>query len=167
MSSHWAKDMIEVMTNRGMITGYGDGTFRPNETVERQHIAIMFNRVINVTPIQEAVPFQDISSSHPYYEAITQLQRAGIVEGSNGGFHPTAALTRAELAKMIVLGFGLTPGGRSTFQDVTPTHWSYNYIAVLGDLAIVHGDQGSFKPNEPVTRAEFTAMMYRAFNLIQ
>ncbi|WP_369436420.1 S-layer homology domain-containing protein [Lysinibacillus fusiformis] len=67
----------------------------------------------------------------------------------------------------MVLAFGLTPGGTSIFQDVPKTHWSYAYIAALADQGVVLRDKGNFKPGEPVTRAQFVAMMYRAFNRIK
>ncbi|WP_431029989.1 InlB B-repeat-containing protein [Lysinibacillus sp. LZ02] len=164
ISKNWARDMIEDMATQGVITGYPDGTFRPNAPIQRQHVAIMFARAFELTPKRATVPFSDVSTSHPYYEAITLLQQAGIVDGANGAFKPNAPMTRAQMAKVIVLAFGLTPGGTSTFNDVPPTHWSYDYIAALENAGISLGDNGNFKPDEPVTRAQFVAFMYRAMN---
>ncbi|MEG0473279.1 MAG: S-layer homology domain-containing protein, partial [Solibacillus sp.] len=66
--------------------------------------------------------------------------------------------------KILILAFEITPGGTSTFQDVPTTHWSYGYIAALADNGIALGDNGNFRPYEPVTRAQFVAFMYRALN---
>ncbi|MEG0473331.1 MAG: S-layer homology domain-containing protein, partial [Solibacillus sp.] len=165
ISTNWAKDMIEDIAARGIITGYPDGSFRPNEPIKREHVAVMFARTFELAAQREAVSFSDVSTSHPYYEAITKLQQAGIIDGSDGAFNPNESLTRAQLAKILVLAFGLTPGGTSTFQDVPTTHWSHDYIAVLADVGIALGDNGNFKPNEPVTRAQFAAFLYRALNL--
>ncbi|MFF5993837.1 S-layer homology domain-containing protein [Lysinibacillus sp. KU-BSD001] len=84
--------------------------------------------------------------------------------GANGAFKSNAPMTRAQMAKVIVLAFGLTPGGTSTFNDVPRTHWSYDYIAALENVGISLGDNGNFKPDEPVTRAQFVAFMYGAMN---
>ncbi|MFJ7734765.1 S-layer homology domain-containing protein [Lysinibacillus sp. NPDC097287] len=165
ISTNWAKDMIEDIAARGIITGYPDGSFRPNEPIRREHVAVMFARAFELTPKREATQFSDVPTSHPYYDAITKLQQAGIIDGSNGKFNPNEPLTRAQLAKILVLAFGLTPGGTSTFQDVPTTHWSYDYIAALADVGIALGDNGNFRPDEPVTRAQFVAFMYRALNL--
>lgn len=165
ISNNWARDMIEVIAERGIIMGYPDGTFRPNESITRQHIAVIFARAFELTTKREATPFSDVPQNHPYYDSITKLQQAGIVDGSNGAFNPNAPMTRAQMAKILVLAFGLTPGGTSTFQDVPATHWSYDYICALADSAIALGDNGNFKPDEPVTRAQFVAFMYRALNL--
>jgi len=165
ISNNWARDMIEDTAGRGIITGYPDGTFRPNESIKRQHIAVMFTRAFELTTKREAVPFSDVPQNHPYYDSITKLQQAGIVDGSNGAFNPNAPMTRAQMAKILVLAFGLTPGGTSTFQDVPATHWSYDYISALADSGIALGDNGNFKPDEPVTRAQFVAFMHRALSL--
>ncbi|GAB6928898.1 hypothetical protein JCM10914A_28810 [Paenibacillus sp. JCM 10914] len=165
ISGHWAKGMIEELASRGIITGYPDGSFHPNESIQRQHMALIFVRAFELEPTREAVTFSDVSSSHPYYEAISSLQQAGIVDGTNGRFNSNEPVTRAQMAKTVALALKIKPGGTSTFQDVPMAHWSYHYIAALADLEIVLGDKGKFKPNEPVTRAEFVAMMYRALNL--
>lgn len=165
ISTNWAKDMIEDIAARGIITGYPDGSFRPNAPIKREHVAVMLARAFELTQKREATQFSDVPTSHPYYESITKLQQAGIIDGSNGAFNPSESLTRAQLAKILVLAFGLTPGGTSTFQDVPKTHWSYDYIAALADVGIALGDNGNFRPDEPVTRAQFVAFMYRALNL--
>lgn len=167
LSGHWAKGMIEELASQGIIAGYPDGSFHPNEHIKRHHMALLFTRAFKFEPIREAVSFSDVSPSHPYYEAIMSLQQAGIVDGANGAFNPNHSLTRSEMAKILTLAFEIKPGGTVAFQDVPTTHWSYDYIAALAELEIVLGDNGKFKPDEPVTRAQFVAMMYRALNVIQ
>uniref|UniRef100_UPI0025558769 InlB B-repeat-containing protein n=1 Tax=Lysinibacillus sp. fls2-241-R2A-57 TaxID=3040292 RepID=UPI0025558769 len=163
---NWAQDMIKEVAKRCIIIGYPDGTFRPNDMTQRQHVVLMIDRALQPIPIRESVSFSDVPKSHPYYEQITRLQRAGIVDGSNEAFRPNAYITRAQMAKMMVLAFGLTPAGNSTFKDVDPSHWASGYIAALADHNIALGDEdGNFRPNENLTRAQFTAFMYRALNL--
>lgn len=165
IAGHWAKEMIEEIASQGIITGYSDGSFRPNEFIQRQHVALLFYRAFEFEPTRNALTFSDVTANHPYYEAITTLQQAGIVDGSQGKFNPNALMTRAQLAKVVTLALKIELGGSSTFQDVPPTHWSYGYIAALAELEIVIGDNGKFKPDEPVTRAQFVAILYRALNL--
>ncbi|TKI69183.1 hypothetical protein FC756_09445 [Lysinibacillus mangiferihumi] len=165
IAGHWAKEMIEEIASQGIITGYPDGSFRPNEFIQRQHVALLFYRAFEFEPTRNAITFSDVNANHPYYEAITTLQQAGIVDGSQGKFNPNALMTRAQLAKVVTLALKIALGGTSTFQDVPPTHWSYAYIAALAELEIVIGDNGKFKPDEPVTRAQIVAILYRALNL--
>ncbi|WP_285398368.1 leucine-rich repeat protein [Lysinibacillus sp. fls2-241-R2A-57] len=166
IDNNWAKEMIEEIAKRCIIKGYPDGTFRPNDMIQRQHVVLMIDRALQLTPIRGAVSFSDVPKSHVYYEQITRLQRAGIVDGSNGEFRPNAYITRAQMAKILVLAFDLTPEGNSTFKDVDSSHWASGYIATLADHNIALGDEnGNFRPNENLTRAQFTAFMYRALGL--
>ena len=162
---HWARDIIEEIAAQGIITGYEDGTFRPNESVLRKHIAVMLQRALDLQAIRQVNGFSDVPKNHTYYDAIMELANAGITDGDKGNYNPDAPMTRAQLAKVLVLTFGLTPGGNSTFKDVSENHWSYPYIAALADAGIALGEDGNFRPNEPVTRAQFVAMLYRALNL--
>jgi len=165
ISNHWAKDMIGELAGKGIITGYPDGSFHPNEFIQRQHVALLFYRAFEFEPTRQAAAFLDVDSNHSYYEAIMTLKQAGIVDGSSGKFNPTAFLTRAQMAKIVALALKLEPGGVNNFQDVSKAHWSYAYIAALAKNGIVLGDNGKFRPDEPVTRAEIVAMLYRALNL--
>ncbi|MHA7965828.1 InlB B-repeat-containing protein [Paenibacillus sp. CAU 1782] len=165
ISGHWAQEMIEELNNKGIIAGYPDGTFRPNEYIQRQHMALIFTRSFKFEPTREAAAFSDVSPSHPSYNSITLLQQAGIIDGTNNKFNLVEPVTRAQMAKIVALALGIEPGGISPFQDVPSTHWSYAYIAALAKLEIVLGNNGNFNPDEPVTRAEFVAMIFRALNL--
>ncbi|MGE7945808.1 InlB B-repeat-containing protein [Lysinibacillus sp. NPDC093688] len=166
IDNNWAKDMIEQIANQCIIKGYPDGTFRPDDMIQRQHAVLIIDRTLPLTPIREALPFLDVPHNHPYYEQIALLQQAGIVDGSKGAFHPNTYITRAQMAKMLVLAFGLTPEGSSTFKDVKPTHWASSYISALEDHNIALGDkEGNFRPDENLTRAQFSAFMYRALGL--
>ncbi|WPK10302.1 putative Ig domain-containing protein [Lysinibacillus louembei] len=158
---HWAKEMIEELTALGIIQGFEDGTFRPNAPISRMHVAVLLSRVFSLDAVREADGFSDVPSTHPYYEAIQALQQAGIIDGASGAFLPAENMTRAQLAKVLVGVLGLTPEGTSSFADVASTHWSAGYIATLEREGITLGDNGHFRPNEPVTRAQFVAFLYR------
>ncbi|WP_313373200.1 InlB B-repeat-containing protein [Lysinibacillus pakistanensis] len=159
---HWAWTMIQTMAKQGVITGYSDGTFKPNAPVQRQHVALMLARAMELEPKKEALAFNDISATHPYAEVIQRVQQAGLFDGVNGNFNPTANMTRAQMAKILVLAFHLTSTEKETFHDVPATHWAYDYIAILAANGIALGDNGYFRPEDPVTRAQFAAFLYRA-----
>jgi len=166
-SSHWAKEEIDEIACRSIIKGYPDGTFKPNESIKREHVAVMFTSTFELTPIRGTIKFNDVPTNHMYYDAITQVYQAGIFEGvSNGKFNPDANMTCAQMAKVVVLAFRLESSETSTnvFRDVPSTHWAKNYISTLADYGIAFGDNGDFKPEEPVTRAQFVSFMYRVLN---
>lgn len=165
IESHWARGMIEELVAQGIIKGYEDSTFRPNELISRQHVALLLSRAFTLDPIRSAVAFSDVSPKHTYYEAILTLQQAGIIDGKDGAFLPSENMTRAQLAKVLVGVMGLKPEGTASFIDVSNDHWSTGYIAVLEREGIALGDNGAFHPKESVTRAQFVAFLYRIIQL--
>ena len=159
---HWGWQMIQEMAKQGIIIGYPDGTFQPNVPIQRQHVALMLTRALELEPKKEALAFNDIPESHMYFEVINQVQQAGLFDGIDGNFQPNANMTRAQMAKVLVVAFNLTATEQETFKDVPSTHWAYAYIANLAANGIAIGDQDKFRPNDAVTRAEFTTFLYRA-----
>ncbi|GLC87628.1 InlB B-repeat-containing protein [Lysinibacillus piscis] len=167
IATSWAKDMIEDIAGRCMIKGYPDGTFKPDAPIQRQHVAVLFARAFELAPTREIISFNDIPVEHLYYDAIMKVYQAGIFDGIDGQFKPNAYITRAQMAKVFVLAFGLDTNGTSTatFKDVPATYWAKDYITTLAEYGIALGDNGHFKPDESVTRAQFVAFMYRALHL--
>ena len=162
IENHWAREMIEALATQGIIKGYEDGTFRPNEPISRQHVVALFTQAFEFETIRPATVFSDVAQNHIYYDEIMTMQRAGIIDGTNGTFAPAAYLTRAQLAKVLVGTLQLTPKGSSSFKDVSSSHWSVGYIAALERKGIALGDNGYFRPEAPVTRAQLAAFLYRA-----
>lgn len=161
---HWGWAMIQGMARQGIITGYQDGTFKPNAPIQRQHAALILTRALALETKKDAREFNDIPKSHLYFGVIDQVQQAGLFEGIDGNFQPTTNMTRAQMAKVLVLAFNLTSSNKDTFKDVPKTHWAHNFIAILAGNGITIGDNGNFRPNDPVTRAEFVAFLYRALH---
>jgi len=107
-SSAWYYESIASAYNKGIITGYADGTFGINDKVTRQDMAVMVYRAANaagltVNVMTAEINFQDADQIADYAkEAVTALQRAGVINGvSDTEFAPTATATRAQAAKII------------------------------------------------------------------
>ncbi|MEY2370740.1 InlB B-repeat-containing protein [Lysinibacillus capsici] len=162
IENHWAQDMIEALATQGIIKGYEDGTFRPNESISRQHVASLFTRAFEFEVIRPTAAFSDVASNHMYYDAIMTLQQAGIIDGADGAFRPTDNITRAQLAKILANTLQLKSEGKSSFKDVDSNHWSVGYIAALERAEITLGDNGKFHPEASVTRAQLAVFLYRA-----
>ncbi|TKI72385.1 hypothetical protein FC756_01670 [Lysinibacillus mangiferihumi] len=162
IENHWAQEIIEALATQGIITGYKDGTFRPNETISRQHVAVLLTRAFTFEASRPTIAFTDVAPHHPYYHEITILQQAGIIDGVDGAFHPTDQLTRAQLAKILANTLQLQPQTTSSFTDVDSSHWSAEYIGALERAGIALGDNGEFRLEASVTRAQLAAFLYRA-----
>ncbi|WP_203332225.1 S8 family peptidase [Planococcus beigongshangi] len=161
---HWAYDEIREMSSKGVITGYtATGKFEPFHRIRREHVAVMLDRAFPLPVIQAYSPFPDISENYHYFDAIKAVQQAGIFSGNETGFAPKEELTRAQMAKILVLAFDLKADGEHPFPDVAKSHWANDYISILYHTGVTTGSYGEFKLDEKVTRAHFAVFMSRAF----
>ncbi|WP_249901569.1 S-layer homology domain-containing protein [Paenibacillus sp. PK3_47] len=113
------------------------------------------------------VSFSDVPVTHWAAKAIGYASRLGIVEGQpNGVFKGSDNVTRAEFAAMIVRTLSMdTSGANGSFSD-TDGHWAGAYIRALHRAGIVNGaGNGTFKPNQEITRAEMSAILARVLNM--
>ena len=155
--------IIDVMSDSGIINGYSDGTFKPNNTITRAHVAVLISRALDLKAIRPATTFSDVPTTHTYYKDIMALYQAGIVDGSNGKFNPSGSLTRGQLAKILTNAFGLQQQQTTSFKDVPTSNHFNPYIGALAANNITTGyADGTFKPNTTVSRMHFAVFMYRA-----
>ncbi|WP_127495023.1 S-layer homology domain-containing protein [Paenibacillus glycanilyticus] len=147
------------------MTGYSDGTFRPNQSVTRAEMSTMLYRLLSGTlPGKGSVTaFTDVSGSFWASEAIRWGQQVGILSGyPDHSFKPNATITRAEMAAIIAKWLQLDPGAANpAFRDVKG-HWASAHIAAAAKLGYMTGySDGTFRPDQPLTRAEAVVIVNR------
>lgn len=145
------------------VTGYEDGTFRPGQAVSRAECAKMLSFVFKSDDKNENVSvFYDLSSDHWAYDSITTLVSNGVFGGfSDGSFKPDKPMTRAEFCAVIARILDEKGEGSAAFND-TANHWAKNDINALYSKNIVGGyPDGSFKPNNFISRAEAVVAINR------
>lgn len=164
-STYMYHDIIQEMQKKGIINGYPDGTFKPNEKITKQHAAALISRAV---PLKETVPFvqfKDVPKNHLYFEDIKKMQMAGIFEAdSKGNFNPQKTLTRGEMAKALAIAFNLEVKATYDFPDVPQNHPLNEYVRALYSNGITTGDNGKFKPNDPLSRAHYAVFMHRSIH---
>lgn len=141
--------------------GYGDGTFRPDRTMTRAEASQVLYQLLAAKPPVSGTAFDDVPSSQWFYTAINALYQKGVVGGDGSGkFYPNDPITRVEFLKMLCICMGVTGTGSVTYDDVSSDHWGYSYIcaAVAKGWASGYGD-GTFRPDQAMTRAEATKMV--------
>ncbi|MGB9875539.1 MAG: S-layer homology domain-containing protein [bacterium] len=131
--SHWSFKYVEAVHRAGIMKGFPDGTFRPDEPATRANVAVAMIRARDIDPVVflPAPPFPDISG----HWAIKEIETAyvlGIVEGlPDGTFHPDDPIIRAETVTLIdrALGRGPLLEGPVVqhFPDCHPTDWFYGW----------------------------------------
>ncbi|WP_438311831.1 D-alanyl-D-alanine carboxypeptidase family protein [Sporosarcina sp. FA9] len=159
-------DIIHEMQELGVINGYGDGTFRPQLSISRQHVALLLTRTLSLEPIRGRKYFNDLPETSVYHDAIQQVQQAGIMDGDkNGDFNPESLLTRVQLAKVLHLAFDLEIKATYDFHDVPESHWGNSHVRALYSNGITMGDGGLFKPLGTVTRLHYAVFLHRLMNI--
>jgi len=177
---YWAYGYIRWAYCRGIVSGYADGTFRPENNTTRAQISKM---VVLAAGFPLVLPpgaphFSDVSPGNPFYMVIEVAWAHGVISGyADGSFHPYQDVTRAQLSKMVIIGRGLTviTPATATFLDVPTNYWAYSYIETAVAHNIVGGyDCGGpgepcpgryFRPDRYATRAQLSKMLYQAFGL--
>ncbi|MCL6449474.1 MAG: S-layer homology domain-containing protein [Armatimonadetes bacterium] len=103
---HWAALSIGSAAAAGLISGYPDGTFRPDAPVTRAELVVLFLRLLGERAEEGQPLFSDVKPTHWAYGAITRAAAAGFVSGyPDGTFRPDAPVTRAEAAGMAARAF--------------------------------------------------------------
>lgn len=165
--NHWAYNVIEDLHTQGIIHGYGDsGEFRPNNKLTREHAAKMIAIAANLSYKGKIAPFPDVDPTNMFSPHIAALAEKGAINGfPNGDFRPQKNIKRSHVAKIVARAFDIRPGTKKVnFSDVPADHDFYNIIMTLASNGIVsgYGETDEFRPNNPVTRAEFSKMVSRA-----
>ncbi len=104
---HWAKDDIIMMSELGIVKGYSDGTFRPENGITRAEFATMISRFETVKDLEFNSSFIDVTKDHWAYNTINYAKMMGWISGyDDGTFRPNNPITRAEAVTIInrVLG---------------------------------------------------------------
>lgn len=167
IESHHFYDSVRSLASRGIVKGFADGTFKPNQSVTRGQIASVLAQTLGLDTKNVKNPgFKDVKVTDPHYGAIAALVEAGIVKGYNDKtFKPGGSLTRAHIAKMISIGFNLEEVKLtdSPFKDVKAEHWFADYVQALITNEITTGTTPTtFEPNAFVTRGQMASLIVRS-----
>ncbi|MFK2827208.1 S-layer homology domain-containing protein [Bacillus sp. B190/17] len=163
------KSEIEFLTSKGIIMGYPDGTFKPDNPITRLQAVQMILREKGVTDFSN-VPdpgFIDAKPGTPRYGEIAKAVQLGFINGKVNAkgqkyFDPQGFLTRAQMAKILALAYDLKGSYPIAFTDVRADHWAHDSISALAANGITAGySDGSFKPGVNLSRQHFSAFMAR------
>ena len=147
------------------LSGYANGTFEPDRNMTRAEVTTMFARLLAEKMAADQTysnTFSDVAKSHWAANYIGYMQQFGIITGyADGSFRPDASVTRAEFAAIASRFEKLTEGTKS-FSDVPSSHWAAKYINFAATRGWVNGyADGTFRPNNSITRAEVAAVTCR------
>lgn len=159
-------DHKEESTHMAYIVGYTDGKFHPEGQITRAEAATIFFRLMSDSSRSRywktSNPFRDVADNAWYNTAVSTLYNAGVITDSTTNFRPNEAITRAELAVMAANFTDQSVNRVSSFNDVPRNYWAADEIALAEYMGWIEGyPDGSFRPNNSISRAEAVAIINR------
>ena len=168
IEGHWAKTVVEEMAAKGVLNGFEDGTFRPDESVTREQFAKILVETLKIAGNTTNIKFVDIEEDRWSKDYIYRASRYLTGYENNGKyfFRPTEASVREDVAVAVVQAEGL--------QTEKPDYTLLNqfsdsgeisegikkYVAIAVKNEIMRGKDGYFDPQGNLTRAEVSQLMY-------
>lgn len=160
-NGNFAENYINTLTSKGVISGYPDGSFRPNNTVARAEALKMITKSKILVDrgfgydFSATSSFSDVRPSDWFYVTVVTANKKGWISGySDGRFGPGDPVTREQFAKMIVKALGIPSGNGATSFSDTDGSFAKEDIAKLASWGLVSGySDGRFGANDPMTRA--------------
>jgi len=167
---HWAEQVIMKAAKAGWVIGDGDGTFRPDRLLTHAEAAMLLARVLGIPPRTEnpSTGFADDEAIPDWARAtVAALRERGLLIGNpDGTFRPDQPLTRAEAAMLLARALGIPPRTENPStgfaDDEAIPDWARATVAALAQAGYLSGyEDGTFRPDQPITRAEAVALISR------
>ncbi|WP_249897903.1 Ig-like domain-containing protein [Paenibacillus sp. PK3_47] len=151
---------------KAYMTGYTDGTFKPNQSITRAEIASIIARTFNQSPAISGAAYNDVTAGHWAVNAISLVSSSGIMKGyEDGSFKPNQTITRAEMATILSRLITVAGENAVSFSDITG-HWAQAAVEMTARAGIITGyENGTFRPNQSLTRAEAVTIINRALGI--
>ena len=150
------------------LIGYADGTVRPEGKITRAEVATIFFRLLTDDARAKfwmsTNNYTDVPAGKWYNNAISTLSNMGVIGGyADGTFKPDAPISRAEFAKIAVSFSNVADlSYRGYFADVKESDWFSGFVAAAKDAGLIEGyNDGTFKPEKAITRAEVCTIVNR------
>lgn len=171
-SGAWYAEYVSYATEKGLMNGYDDGNFGPNDHTTRAQIVTILYRLEGEPATRSASSFSDVSAGGQYYSgAVAWAAANNIVNGyEDGRFGPNDKLTREQIAAVLyryavfkgAAGAEAADADLSQFADFGQVSgWAQDAVRWAVGAGLLNGDNGSLKPQGNATRAEIAAMLMR------
>lgn len=177
LRGHWVQGCAENLARRGIVNGYPDGTFRPNQPITRAEFATLITDAFaNRTTQRGEINFEDVPSNFWAQDAIRTAYQKGFLTGYPGQvFRPQETLPRSQAFVALASGMNLSPTQpvgtvlSNTYQDASQIpDYARNQIAAATEqgMVIIRPQASeapqSLQPNQPATRADVIAAICQA-----
>lgn len=172
IQGHWAQPFISALAKAGIIRGFPDGTFRPNQPVNRAQFAALVAGAFDRPKTRDPIQFSDLSLGFWARDAIKTAYQMGFLSGyPNKTFRPHIEISKAQVFTALTNGLQIDPAHlpeivlEDYYQDVGEIP---NYAiapistATRAGIVINYPDRDRLQPNKAATRAEVAALLHQA-----
>ena len=182
-ATSWATPALFACSAAGIVRGYGDGTYHPEEQITRDQMAVYMARALcggePKVPAGPADPsFADVPSDHWAYRYIEYCKSQNVVQGYDDGYRPTVSLDRGQMATFLARAVAplserpelpsYTPPITPSFVDVPSGFWAYKSIEYVRWHYVANGyGDGAYRPEYACTRDQMAVFVARAFHLFR
>lgn len=166
VAGHWAESQIKQLVSLGVVNGYPDGGFYPENAVTRAEFVKMICQLFDLEESASA-NFNDVSSGDWFAPYVSAAKSAGLVNGDAANcFNPNAAISRQDAAVMLSRLLKLEGADASAFIDSSSiSDYAAAHVGALFASGLISGmDDGSFCPLEKTTRAQASVMLLNCKN---
>ena len=174
-TSYWGYGAISNLSGSGYISGYPDGTFKPDNQITRAEFCAIMDSVLNLTPYTpQTSTFNDINTGDWFDHAVETAVHAGIANGyGDGTFQPNAPISRQEMACILVQALGKQTEAQSDMNhgtvftdDASISSWARGFVVMAANDALLKGyPDNSFQPQGNATRAEACTMIVNLLSI--
>lgn len=174
VSNHWANDAIYDMAKKGIISGYSDSSFKPENSITREEFAKLIATTFSLSlGYKDAPTFSDVQNdrwSYSYIEATKEYLTGYYPPKGQAFFSPDTKATREDVAVALVKILGYTASDlgdsgslRRSFADVEDISFNLrDYVALAAENQLISGyEDRTFRPQNPITRAEVATLLYK------
>lgn len=168
ISNLYGEPAILALSEKGIIDGTAPGKFEPNKKITRAEFVTMLNRVLKLDPVNaEVSAFWDVDSSDWFFGNVHAAMYVKVSEGTGtNSFSPNIQITRQEAAALLVRAMKQEATDDSyygsPFEDLSEAaSWAVPFINKAYELRFIEGDNGSFRPGDPITRLETAVLLNR------
>lgn len=165
IEGHWAKEWIINAVNLGFVTGYEDGTFRPDRTITRAEFSTLLNKAMQIGTTNK-ISFSDVNEGEWFYKEIQKSVAAGFFSGyENNTFRPNNPIKREEVAK--VVSGAITTGniggeGATLLSDYNNIQeWAKQSVNTVYNKGYILGyPNKTYMPARALTRGEAVKIIF-------
>lgn len=162
--NNWATNALSYAVSNGLLSG-DSGKIRANDTLKRAEMAAILNRLAGAVKGASLTGYTDVPATAWYFEDMAKAVQMGTFAGDGGMLRPEAPITRQEVFAVLARFYCLEQSNTDVLQQYADSSqiapWARDAVAAMVQAGYIHGNEGKLSPLAPITRAEFSQVLYQ------